>query len=616
MLRKTILLVFLVAVQLWARDNGPKWIEVHSEHFTVVTDGGDTDGRHVLDQFERMRWVFQTMFPNSNVDPVSPIVVIAVKDKKDMQALEPAAYLGKGKLDLAGYFMRTPDKNYIMMRLDVEGEHPYSTVYHEYTHLELGTEGMPLWLNEGLAEFFQNTEFKNNEVLMGEPSQDNLLYLQQNKLIPLDVLFRVDANSPYYHEEQKGSVFYAESWALTHYLFTLDFNDKVNRIGNYLKLVNQHVDPVTAAQQAFGDLKKLQSTLDSYTNRMSYNELKLSSAAAPIDPKTMQVKPITLPQADAFRADVLALDGRTVDAEALLEPLLKADPNNVLAHETEGYLARKDGKMEEAKKWYGEAVALDSQSFLAQYYFGAISLMGGSTTPEAEASLRKAIELNKRFAPAYDALAVLYARRRENLDEAHMLSVTAVSLEPSTTQYRMDAAYVLMQMQRFDDALRVLQVAKETAKSTLEADVVQTRINEAQQYQAQEERRKQYNAQQEARAKAMGQPTGPGAAAAEDAAPKHPSEKPHGPTLTAQGVIHGVTCSYPVVMEFQLAGPKGKLSLYNNNYYDIEFSAANFTPQGELQPCKELEGMKAKVQYFATADKTVDGQIVSVEMSK
>ncbi|MGC2618035.1 MAG: DUF1570 domain-containing protein [Acidobacteriaceae bacterium] len=614
MLRKSLLLLFLVTVPVAARAGTPKWIEIHSEHFTVVTDGNDDDGRHVLDQFERMRWVYQTMFPNANVDPVAPITIIAVKDKKDMESMEPAAYLGKGKVDLAGYFMPTPDKNYIAMRLDTEGEHPYEIVYHEYTHLELGTEGMPLWLNEGLAEFFQNTEFKYGEVLLGEPSQANLQTLQQNKLIPLDVLFRVDANSPYYHEEQQGYVFYAESWALTHYLMTLDFNDKVNRIGNYLKLVNQRVDPVTAAQEAFGDLKKLQATLDSYTKRLSFNELKISSAAAQIDLKKLQVTPITVAQADAWRADVLALVGRTVDAEALLGPVLKADPNNVLAHETEGYLARKDGKMEEAKKWYGEAVALDSQSFLAQYYFGAISLMGGSTTPEAEASLRKAIELNQRFAPAYDALAVLYARRRENLDEAHMLSVTAVSLEPTTTQYRMDAAYVLMQMQRFDDALRVLQLAKTTAKSTLEADVVQTRINEVQQFQTQEEHRKQYNAQQESRAITMIQP--PSAGAAEDAAPKHPSEKPHGPMLTAEGVIHGVTCSYPVVMEFQLAGPKETLSLYNNNYYDIEFSALNYTPQGELQPCKDLEGMKAVVQYFATADKTVAGQIVSVQMSK
>jgi hypothetical protein len=97
---------------------------------------------------------------------------------------------------------------------------------------------------------------------------------------------------------------------------------------------------------------------------------------------------------------------------------------------------------------------------------------------------------------------------------------------------------------------------------------------------------------------------------------EHPTEKPHGPTLTAQGVIHGVKCSDPAAIEFEVAGAQGTVKLYNNNYYEIGYSAANFTPQGEIHPCSDLEGMKAKVQYFATADKTVDGQIMSVELSK
>jgi Tfp pilus assembly protein PilF len=609
------LLMLLVPAGLWARDNGSSWIEVRSEHFTVVTDGGDHDARRMLDQFERMRWVFQTLFPKTNVDPIAPIVVIAVRNNKEFQTMEPEGYQGKGKLELAGYFLKAPDKNYILLRLDVEGEHPYATVYHEYTHLELGTESMPLWLNEGLAQFFENTEFKDKEVLLGEPNSIALMTLQQNPLIPLDTLFRVDANSPYYHEEQKGSVFYAESWALTHYLEIADFNQKTNHLGQYLQLVSQHSDPVTAAERAFGDLKRLQMALSGYTNRLTYSQFRLNSAAAPIDPKSMTATPITEPQADAYRADVLAMNGRTADAQTLLDAILKVDPNNVLAHETMGFLAQRASKMDEAKKWYGQAVDLDSHSFLAQYDFGAISLMEGDTSQQTEASLRKAIQLNPRFAPAYDALAVLYARRKDNLDEAHMLSLNAVELEPGTTQYRMDAAYVLTQMGRIDDAMRVLELAKQVAKSPLEADVVQTRIAQLLQYQQQEQKRKEFNEQQQARAAAMGAPAG-GQVSTGDGQPKHPSEKPHGPMLTAQGVLTGVTCSDPVVMELRVVGPKRTVSLYNNNYYDIDFTAANFNPAGELHPCKDIEGMKAKVQYFATADKTVDGQVVSIEMSK
>ena len=73
-------------------------------------------------------------------------------------------------------------------------------------------------MNEGLAEFYQNSDIQDKEVRVGQPSADDILYLRQGRLLPLKTLLAVDHNSPYYHDEQKGSVFYAESWALIHYI--------------------------------------------------------------------------------------------------------------------------------------------------------------------------------------------------------------------------------------------------------------------------------------------------------------------------------------------------------------------------------------------------------------
>src|SRR5271154_3333002 len=166
-MRKIIPLLCMLASLnglLWAADQPP--IEVASPHFTLVTDAGEKQARHILDNFERMRWMFQTLFPNHKVDPDAPIIVVAAKNRKQFQTLEPQEYLAKGQLDLAGYFLNTNEKNYVLVRLDADSEHPYATVYHEYTHLQFReTEGwMPLWLNEGLAEFFQNTDFREKEV--------------------------------------------------------------------------------------------------------------------------------------------------------------------------------------------------------------------------------------------------------------------------------------------------------------------------------------------------------------------------------------------------------------------------------------------------------------------
>jgi hypothetical protein len=42
----------------------------------------------------------------------------------------------------------------------------------------------------------------------------------------------------------------------------------------------------------------------------------------------------------------------------------------------------------------------------------------------------------------------------------------------------------------------------------------------------------------------------------------------------------------------------------------------NFTPKGDLNPCTDIEGLKAKVEYAEVSDKSIAGQIVSVELSK
>ena len=131
------LLLFAVTLPSSARDSADHWFEVRSQHFVVLTDTNEKQARHIASQFERMRSVFHLMMPTASDSAGSPIIVLALKDKKSFQSLEPEAYLAKGQLDLAGYFMRAPDKNYILLRLDAQGEHPYATVYHEYTHYML-----------------------------------------------------------------------------------------------------------------------------------------------------------------------------------------------------------------------------------------------------------------------------------------------------------------------------------------------------------------------------------------------------------------------------------------------------------------------------------------------
>lgn len=624
-----VLLFFFVLSASAIASRPDRWIEVRSPHFVVISNSNEKDATKTALQFERMRAVFQKLLPSAGDDTGVPITVLALRDKKSFQSLEPAAYLGRGKLDLAGLFMRSPDRNYILLRLDAQGAHPYSTVYHEYTHYMLRHDSawLPVWLNEGQAEFFQTTEFEGKTVHLGEPSMGNLELLRERSLIPVTALFQVDHSSPYYHEQDKGSIFYAESWALTHYLMLNDFRNKTHQVQDYADLLQQHKDTVSAAQQAFGNLKKLQQALNEYVARQVFIYFIMKTPDS-IDAASIHPVPIAATDADAIRADVLFYNQRTAEAESLLDSVLQADPKNALAHETMGMMKFRQHDLAGAKKWLGEATALNSDSFIAHYYYSILLMRFGDAGEDAaiESNLQAAIKLNPHFAPPYDALAMFYALRHEKFDKAHQLNLQAVMLEPDNLRYRLNTAQVLLANQNLTSALSVLQLAQKYATTQAESEQVAVRIDQIERMQAAMEQAKKAASEAAHGGFAVTAnhtpdvtPTGASSSANGPILIvrfKYPIGPPTGPSHTIQGTLHNVQCAYPSVITMQVESAGGIVFLYNNDFAKIDFRAADYTPQGKLHPCTQLEGRKARVTYGGVLDKSVNGQIVSVLLSK
>jgi hypothetical protein len=616
MSRRLFLLVAVVFSPLLApaRDKPENWVEVRSPHFSVVSDSNEKQARRVADQFERMRSVFHTLFPKIPIDTLGSITVLAVKDEKDFRELEPAAYLAKGQLKLGGLFLRGADKNYVLLRLDAEGEHPYAVVYHEYTHLLLSrAEWIPLWLNEGLAEFYQNTDIREKEISLGQPSPENLILLRQNRLLPLATLFTIDHTSPYYHEENKGSIFYAESWALTYYLELRNSREKTNQLVDYAQLLSQHVDAVTAATRAFGDLKQLQSALEAYVRQGSFQYFRVPGATD-VDDSAFQFHVLSNVQADAVRADFLAYNQRTADARALLDRILQEDPNNVLAHETMGFLEFQEHHIDEARNSYAQAVKLDSQSYLAHYYFAAISMNGPldeAGEAQVEGSLRASIKLNPSFAPSYDRLAAFLAMHHRNLDEARMMALTAVELEPRNLTYRMQTANVLLQMERGKDAVTVIRNAMPLASSPQETAMAEDFLRHAEEYAQAQEQSERFA--QQLKAATPGTETDSRGAEVRGSA-VHDEALPNGPHHFVTGVLKDVHCNTPAIDLNVIAAGK-TLGLHSGNYFKIEYSTLGVALKKNLNPCADLEGKPAKVEYVDSAGKG-PAAVMAIEIHK
>jgi hypothetical protein len=309
-----IILLILAAERSFAAGT-EKWTEVRSPNFLVLTDANEKQGRRVALKFELIRAVFRQFFnlPGAVNDPV--ITIIAVKNGDRLKRLMPefwASRMPPLPVDVmmeegrqrapAGVYVAGPDKDHIALPLDkVSGheewdarghraEDSFEKIHHEYVHSLAGRlpSQLPLWMEEGVAEFFGSLRLEGRQILFGVPSSTNLKVLLGTKLLPLANLFAVDASSPYYHEENSASIFYAQSWLLTKYLVTRDWRKGTHRVTDFVALLGQRVKPEEAARRTIGDPVLLQKELRRYLR------FHLRTVAGPPMPPSLD--------ADAFTA--------------------------------------------------------------------------------------------------------------------------------------------------------------------------------------------------------------------------------------------------------------------------------------------------------------------------
>ena len=563
-----LLLPIMAAAHACAEQGAKNWVEIQGPHFTIITDSSEKDGRRIGAQVEQMRAILREAYPQFESDPESPIVILAVKDRNEFRNLEPKAYLSKGALTLHGMFLRVSDENYILMRLDSEGGNPYPIVYHEYTHLLLSALGdmMPLWLNEGLAEFYEGTEIHDRDVVLGKLIPRRLELLRQEKLLPLPTLFTVDDKSPYYLEEKRGSLFYAESWALTRYLKEKDYWERTSAIESYMKLLSGKTDPVTAGVRAFGDLKKLQKALEAYIQQPGSDFFRTTIRARISDSEFDSVS-LSSTRVKSVEADFLVHYGRLQEASALVDEVLRQEPGDSSVQQTKAFLE----------------AARDEQ---------------------VEKELQSAIDRNPSSAAAYDRLAVFLWQHSRNLDRASALESKAISMEPNNVEYRINLGNILLGMGRSQAGVEMLRTAAALAKTPTETERTKRLLDDASAYLSAQLHKPNTEIK-----------SGTAASNGIELAPDHDHVvMPRGPHRFLTGVIQEVHCD-PPNLEARVVSQGGTLTLHAKNYYKIEFTAL-FKINGDLDPCKDLENRRARVEYVESADGSDSPSLIAVELQK
>jgi cytochrome c-type biogenesis protein CcmH/NrfG len=469
-----------------------RWTRLRSQNFLFIGDASESAIHRVARSLEQFRNVMALVLPGaSDASPVRPVVILFSSDRA-FTPFKPR-YKGRPMENVGGYMHLSDDVTYIAMSV----ERSRRAVFHEYTHFLIAhTIGVvPPWLNEGLAEFYQMYEDDGGRAAIIRPSFGHLRLLQRSPLMPLSELLAVTQDSPHYSEGDRRGIFYAQSWALVHYL-AVGSASRAGQLSDYLN----RVEGGTPLDEAFRGAFKtepgtLEQELRSYLRNLPLRTLRMNF------PEKLEAAPVARgeaieePEAQGYLGDLLARV--TPDAgRAYLQTLVRASGQNARASASLGLLDLREGRTDEALARLERAVAIEPQNAVFQGALGralAEQLQGKqddldlvvAILARARAALTRAAELEPS---APNILATLgYVEQVDgghgNLARAVTLFEQAIRMAPARDPYRLMLAEALVRQKQYNRAVSVLTtlLARGDDEAILaEARALLRRLEEAQ----------------------------------------------------------------------------------------------------------------------------------------
>ena len=203
-----------------ARGEGP-WVRLDTTTFTVFSNADGETTWQVGMELETLRAALDSWMGGLAAPSPMPTSVYVFRDEESFWPYKQG--VNGDPRNIAGYFLAHPHGNFVAVNGSV-GPSPSRVIYHEYLHhfVRHNLPGVPLWFNEGLAELYGSFEVQGEEALVGLPHERHVAYLRQQGLMPLEELLSLGPDSDLYNESSRRGIFYAQSWALVHYLMVGD----------------------------------------------------------------------------------------------------------------------------------------------------------------------------------------------------------------------------------------------------------------------------------------------------------------------------------------------------------------------------------------------------------
>jgi len=195
LLRWAFLLPLLGCNALQPSSIGPErndvvWREFRSEHFVVCSDADGKDVRESMADFETTYRALMALLFHEETKVPEPMQVVLFAHLADLRKFVPLAAVAAFSPSQPGDPESAPT---ILVETSLS-EDARPTFVHELTHafVDRWFGRVPIWLNEGLAQYFESMRIEKGRIVLGEPAASTGFGLQATQMPGLTALITAD----------------------------------------------------------------------------------------------------------------------------------------------------------------------------------------------------------------------------------------------------------------------------------------------------------------------------------------------------------------------------------------------------------------------------------------
>jgi tetratricopeptide (TPR) repeat protein len=424
------------------------WKRLRTPNVDVVGNASDQELRTALKQIEDFRGGLLALFPGLKLTSRLATTMVVLKDFNSFRTFQPRDERGRRRENIAGYFTTTPTMNYMVLGAYGDRDATLQVVFHEYTHfiVQQNFRSLPLWVNEGVADFYSTfrSNYKDGQSLVGGAPAGRLGTLRERGVMPLDRILTNDGAAAVYRDPGMIQAFYAQSWALVHYLQLGNNGKRRGQLSAYLHALDQGLPVEKAFNAAFGvTFAQMQNELGVYVRQPTLPAWLFSPKAATTAVAGLSVDRLTESDAAYLQANLLLQVGATEDAERLVTNALAVEPSHVDAKIALARVRARQDRGDEAIAALEAITGPTPSTFSAQLYLAAM-LRAARRYDDAMRAAERAVALDRESTHAlYELnLCALASGRDKNSDDA-LAQIINLDSDPAWYRSRTYDAYTL-----------------------------------------------------------------------------------------------------------------------------------------------------------------------------